>query len=295
MVDDSDMSVEGGITDPGNAELAITVGATHRTTPQIHGAIYFSSRGPTADGRHKPDLLAPGEKLTVCAPEGGYARRDGTEFAAALVAGAAAAVLAANPDLVGRPKDVKSLLMRTAVDLGREITYQGAGLLDVMAAVQAAAGEPAPGEASRTAERRVKIFCSYSHNDASLFAELEAHLSSLERAQLVEVWSDGLIEPGVDWEQEIYDHLNAADIVLLLVSAYFVQSDFCYSKELQRALEGRAKVIPIRARPVALAGTPLQRIQGIPGQPVTSFRDPHEAWAEIAERLFEIAQELRGD
>jgi subtilisin family serine protease len=55
------------INDPGNAELAITVGATHRDSPHTYGVSYFSSKGPTGDGRLKPDLVAPGERITSCA------------------------------------------------------------------------------------------------------------------------------------------------------------------------------------------------------------------------------------
>ena len=52
------------INDPGNAELAITVGSTHRDAPHTYGVSYFSSKGPTGDGRRKPDLVAPGERIT---------------------------------------------------------------------------------------------------------------------------------------------------------------------------------------------------------------------------------------
>jgi hypothetical protein len=111
--------------------------------------------------------------------------------------------------------------------------------------------------------------------------------------------SDELIQAGDAWEKEIYAHLDAADIVLLLVSAYFMESDFSYSKELTMALErharGEAKVIPVRARPVTLAGTPLHELQALPpeAKPITSFDDPHEAWAAVTERLYENAVALR--
>jgi serine protease AprX len=55
------------INDPGNAELAVTVGSTHREMPHVYGVSYFSSKGPTGDGRSKPDLVAPGEKIISCA------------------------------------------------------------------------------------------------------------------------------------------------------------------------------------------------------------------------------------
>ena len=56
------------ITDPGNADSVITVGSTHRRDPHLYGVSYFSARGPTGDGRRKPDILAPGEKITSTTP-----------------------------------------------------------------------------------------------------------------------------------------------------------------------------------------------------------------------------------
>jgi subtilisin family serine protease len=319
--------VVGGITDPGNADLAITVGASHRTSPQIYGASYFSSRGPTADGRRKPDLLAPGERIEVCAPSdpppapaksgtrakgdkakhrnrpvsnpatpvGNYRRRDGTDVAAAHVAGAAAALMAVRPDLIGKPHEIKNLLLRTAVDLHREVMYQGAGLLDVLAAVRTAAGAAGT---TRVAAKPLKVFCSYSHLDQALWKEFKAHLAPMERAGRIEIWSDLMLEAGQRWEAEIYRKLEEADIILLLVSAYFVESEFCYSKELKRAVErdaqGTARMIPVRVRPVSLKGTVLAEIQALPlgAQPITSFKDPHDGWTQVAEKLYDIVEKL---
>jgi hypothetical protein len=145
------------ILDPGNAERAITVGSTHRVFADRYGVSYFSSRGPTADGRLKPDLLAPGEKILSTVPPAGRglsnsARRkrkaaerarpagsyqvfDGTSMAAAQVAGAVAAILSVRPDLVGRPDDVKKLLLQSATDLGRDRYFQGRGLLNLSRAL----------------------------------------------------------------------------------------------------------------------------------------------------------------
>ncbi|MDT7839791.1 S8 family serine peptidase [Streptomyces justiciae] len=124
------------ISDPGNAESVITVGSTHRSNPHRHGVSYFSSRGPTGDGRPKPDLLAPGEDIDGPVPDQGIAALHGTSQAAAHVSGAAAMVLARNRELVGRPEQVKQILCRTATDLGRERHYQGSGLVDVLRAMQ---------------------------------------------------------------------------------------------------------------------------------------------------------------
>lgn len=156
------------INDPGNAALAITVGSTHRDSPHAYGVSYFSSKGPTGDGRLKPDLVAPGEKILSCRssdkptaesetfededafeehptiaepPPAGevvarYTEWSGTSMAAPHVSGAAAAFLSVRREWIGKPEAVKRLLMRTAVDLGRDRNFQGRGVVDVMAALQ---------------------------------------------------------------------------------------------------------------------------------------------------------------
>lgn len=147
------------INDPGNAESAITVGATHRDAPHRYGVSYFSSKGPTSDGRAKPDLVAPGERVLSCAagqkrdaavgrlrasPAPGadptadvhYVADSGTSMAAPHVSGAVAAFLSVRPEFIGRSDDVKALFLRTATDLGRDRYFQGHGLVDLMRALQ---------------------------------------------------------------------------------------------------------------------------------------------------------------
>jgi subtilisin family serine protease len=125
------------ITDPGNADGVITVGATHRHQPHTYGVSYFSSRGPTGDGRLKPDLVAPGEKITAPVPNLGLKSLDGTSMAAPHVSGAAALLMARHPELIGSPREVKRVLCATATDLGRERYFQGAGVVDALRAIQA--------------------------------------------------------------------------------------------------------------------------------------------------------------
>jgi serine protease AprX len=139
---------DGGLTlsinDPGNADRAITVGATHRTSPYTYGVSYFSSKGPTGDGRQKPDLVAPGERITVAtaAVDAAGARRatysdvSGTSFAAPHVSGAVAAFLSVRREFVGQPERVKQILVDSAQPLGRERQFEGGGLLDIMRALQ---------------------------------------------------------------------------------------------------------------------------------------------------------------
>ena len=124
------------ITDPGNAEKVITVGGTDRAEPYRYGASYFSARGPTADGRPKPDLLAPGQNIAGPAPGDVEKTYDGTSQAAPHVSGAAALILARYPELRGRPERVKEILCETANDLGRDRYFQGHGLVDALRALQ---------------------------------------------------------------------------------------------------------------------------------------------------------------
>jgi serine protease AprX len=139
------------INDPGNAELAITVGSTHRDMPHRYGVSYFSSKGPTGDGRAKPDLVAPGERILSCAagsfrdtvqakpnvPDAvDYLEYSGTSMAAPHVSGAIAAFLSIRPEFIGQPEDVKRIFTSTATDLRRVRDFQGFGLVDVMRAIQ---------------------------------------------------------------------------------------------------------------------------------------------------------------
>jgi subtilisin family serine protease len=137
------------INDPGNADLAITVGSTHREMPHTYGVSYFSSKGPTGDGRRKPDLLAPGERIVSCAAGAAktslqqrakiagfeYLEDSGTSMAAPHVSGIIAAFLSIRREYIGKPLDVKDLLLQTATDLRRDPNHQGAGLVDLMRAI----------------------------------------------------------------------------------------------------------------------------------------------------------------
>ncbi len=128
---------QASIADPGNAASVITVGATHRERPHEYGVSFFSSRGPTGDGRIKPDLVAPGERIDGPLPNLGFGRLDGTSMAAPHVSGVAALLMARHPEMVGDPARVKSVIVATATDLGRERYFQGAGLVDALRALQA--------------------------------------------------------------------------------------------------------------------------------------------------------------
>ncbi|HEX5858475.1 MAG TPA: S8 family serine peptidase [Microbacterium sp.] len=135
------------INDPGNAARAITVGSTS-IKPHVTGVSYFSSKGPTGDGRIKPDLVAPGERVVSAGTgkllerAGGlngkatYVEDSGTSMSAPHVSGIAAGFLSIHREFIGRPDDVKRILMDAATDLGRDRHFQGRGLVDAMRAIQ---------------------------------------------------------------------------------------------------------------------------------------------------------------
>jgi len=133
------VAVVSSITDPANTEAAISVGSVHKSSPHRYGVSYFSSKGPTADGRMKPDLVAPGEKIISCHahPEQGfhYKEASGTSAAAPHVSGAIAAFLSGHQEFRGDPESVKEIFVKSATDLGRDHAYQGAGMVDLLRAM----------------------------------------------------------------------------------------------------------------------------------------------------------------
>src|SRR5438067_12626282 len=113
----------------------------------------------------------------------------------------------------------------------------------------------------------VEIFCCYARKDQELLQILKAHLMPLQRQGLITIWSDTDINAGEEWEEEIRQHLTTAQIILLLVSPDFMASEYCYSNEMQRAMErhslGEAKVIPIILRPVYWQSAPIGKLQAL--------------------------------
>jgi subtilisin family serine protease len=134
---DVDANLDLSIGDPANLEDAIAVGSVHKDNPHTYGVSYFSSRGPTADGRLKPDVVAPGERILSCrhrlpkAPkrvEDEYVEMSGTSMAAPHVSGVLAAFLSVRQEFIGETDRVKDLLIRNCTDLGRDRFQQGAGV-----------------------------------------------------------------------------------------------------------------------------------------------------------------------
>jgi formylglycine-generating enzyme required for sulfatase activity len=147
-------------------------------------------------------------------------------------------------------------------------------------------------------EKPITLFYSYSHDDEELRKRLEKHLSVLRWNGLIAEWHDRNIDLGDEWAKEIDRNLASADIILLLVSASFLASNYCWSVEMGKALErhdrGEAKVVPVILRHCRWGGTPFAKLQAAPkdGKPVTSWPDQDEALDDVATRLERVVAEL---
>jgi energy-coupling factor transporter ATP-binding protein EcfA2 len=145
----------------------------------------------------------------------------------------------------------------------------------------------------------MKLFFSYAHKDEPLRDELAKHLSLLKRQNIITDWHDRNITAGTDWAQAIDDNLNTANIILLLISSDFLALDYCYDKEMTRALEnhtqGTARVIPIILRPCDWHSAPFGKLQALPkdAKPVTQWSDPDEAFTHIAQGIRKAVAELQ--
>lgn len=145
----------------------------------------------------------------------------------------------------------------------------------------------------------VRLFCSYSHRDENLWKELKTHLKLLQRQGVIASWFDRDIEASEDWRQQVNLGLENADIILLLVSADFIASDYCYEIEVKRALErhvrGDARLIPLILRDVDLRGAPFANLQYLPadGRPVTLWENRDTAWRNITEGIEKAAKQLQ--
>jgi subtilase family protein/TIR domain-containing protein len=332
-------SLFSSITDPGNAELAITVGATHWRYPHDYGASYFSSRGPTLDGRIKPDILAPGEKILSCwvdretplskdADEVGseaadpinasYMKIDGTAMAAAHVSGAVALLLSARPELIGRPLDVKRLIMKTAIDLKRIPWAQGSGLIDAFSLIERAQealrevappqiragsrpsttgftevkatlpeGAGAPASVAAGGKRFVFSF-SYPGTHRDLVSNVVYTLRRSARLARDQILFDRFHEAELarpdlgTYLPKLYE--NESELVIVFLGGDYARSKWCGLEweVIQNVIErGEGhNVMPLRLDAAEVPG-----LKWTDGFMDVSDRDPEEIAAKIAERL----------
>ena len=146
----------------------------------------------------------------------------------------------------------------------------------------------------------VNVFFSYAHEDEQLRDKLATHLSALRHQGIIQEWHDRQIGAGQEWAGEIDHHLEAAHIILLLISADFIASDYCMDEELNHAMErhemGEARVIPIILRPVDWEGLTFSKLQALPtdGKPITSCTDQDEAFLNVAKGIRSVVEEIVG-
>jgi hypothetical protein len=145
-----------------------------------------------------------------------------------------------------------------------------------------------------------RVFISYAHKDEALLAELAAQLRILERNGLIEHWHDRKIVPGEEWDHKIKTELESADIILLLVSHDFINSDYCWGVEVAKAIElhesGMARIIPIILRDCLWQEAPFAKVQGLPKdmRPVVDWPGRDAAFADVAHGIKRVVTELEG-
>lgn len=142
------------------------------------------------------------------------------------------------------------------------------------------------------------LFYCYARKDRTLRDELDIHLSGLRRSGLITTWYDGVISPGAPWEQDIATHLNTAHIIILLVSPDFIHSDYCYRKEMKRAIDrheaGEARVIPVLLRPTDWHDAPFNSLQVLPSDAefITLWPNKDAAFTNVAQGIRRVVDDL---
>lgn len=147
------------------------------------------------------------------------------------------------------------------------------------------------------AKAEVKAFLSYAHLDLKEKDKLRAALSPLERLNKLSIWDDHAIDAGEEWEKEIFDQLDKAEIVLCLVSPDFINSDFCHQRELTQALDAHGRgdkmVVPLQLRECDWDDLPISRLQGIPGDWILSSKNQDKARAKVSKKLRKAIEQVK--
>jgi len=145
----------------------------------------------------------------------------------------------------------------------------------------------------------ISVFMSYSHKDEVMRDELEVHLASLKRQGKIDSWHDRKIGAGKELSSEIDKHLIEDEIILLLISPYFIASDYCYLIEMKKAMErhhkNEARIIPVILQPCNWQPTPFGQLLAVPkdGKPVSKYPNPHDAYLEVTLAIEKAVDEIR--
>lgn len=148
-------------------------------------------------------------------------------------------------------------------------------------------------------KRSIEVVCCYARKDQDFLLALRSHLTPLQRDGLITLWAGIDIDTGAEWDQEIRHHLDTAQIILLLISPDFMESDYCYGKEMQRALErhemGSCRVIPILLRPTYWKSAPFSSLQILPtdARPITLWHDRDEAFYSIVQGILKVVNKSK--
>ncbi|MBK8043642.1 MAG: toll/interleukin-1 receptor domain-containing protein [Haliscomenobacter sp.] len=143
--------------------------------------------------------------------------------------------------------------------------------------------------------RKLNVFVSYSHQDEDFKNALDIHLSALKRSDRIAVWSDRSIRAGTEWDAEIKRQLEEADLILLLISAHFMASDYIWKTELTRAMERHdrreAVIVPVFIKSCDWHGAPFGKLQGLPkdAKPIDDPKNDR-SWTDVARGIRAVAE-----
>lgn len=146
--------------------------------------------------------------------------------------------------------------------------------------------------------QKLKIFLSYAHEDEAMKEQLDRNLIGLKRSEKVDVWQDRQLLAGTEWDSSIEHEMATADIILLLISVDFNNSQYIWDKELKTALErhekNEARVIPVILRPCDWGDMPYAKLQALPtgAKPISSFSNTDEAYTDVAKGIRAVVEYL---
>lgn len=239
---------------------------------------------------HTPELVADVQNLAATPLWMGMVEREGQ---------------ADVPRSIRRAFEVIKENTKRATNQKVKLEYLVSGLAPIIEQklrLQTAAAAPPSALLATTAaagpSQSVRVFVSYAREDAELRTELNLHLASLRNDRSIVVWNDVEILPGENWDTTIRQQLEGADVIVMLVSAHFLASDYCQGVEVRRALQkhdaGSVRVVPVLVRATDWQRSPLGRLQALPSnaRAVTSWNNRDEAWEDVAIGVRRLIEEL---
>lgn len=147
-------------------------------------------------------------------------------------------------------------------------------------------------------ERKINVFLSYSHVDEEYKISLDNHLAVQKRNNRIATWNDRKLIAGSYIHEEIDEELVRADVIILLLSADFFASDYCYGIEMKKALEiheqGKNVIIPVIVRPCDWLDSPLKKFVGLPedGKPISKWENQDEAYMSVVAGIKKAIEDI---